>query len=92
MKMQRNMPGAANTTSGSCGAYSNKQRGITPAMGALSQRSSVASAMHNNRGTLAVLLQSNNTQGEPDLPNIVPRVQTTNENKRVSVVELDIGK
>lgn len=69
MKIQRNMPGAANTTSGSGGvfSYSNagNKRGMTP-VGALSQRSSVASAMlnqqqQNARGNLAKLLNSNNT-------------------------------
>ena len=48
LKIQRNMPGAANSTSGSGGvfSYSNagNKRGMTP-VGALSQRSSVASAM-----------------------------------------------
>ena len=57
------MPAAAGntTSSGSGGVYSSNKRGITPVMGALSQRSSMAgSAMqHNNRGNLAVLLQSN---------------------------------
>jgi hypothetical protein len=62
------MPVAGNTTSsGSGGVYSSNKRGITPVMGALSQRSSMAggSAMqHNKRGsTLAVLLQSNDNMG-----------------------------
>ncbi len=109
-KIQRNMAIAANTSSGNSGAgvYSNSNknyysnhnnhRGITP-VGALSQRSSVASAMqHTNRGAaLAVLLQSNNnTQGgeqEQQLPTIGtigPRVQTTNENKRASVNAIEM--